>query len=46
MPKKQTIEATIRNRRLAEESAKLDSRVERALAEEGLRTDSDLWPPY
>ena len=45
MPKKQTIEATIRNRRLAEESAKLDPRVERALAEEGLRMDSDGGSP-
>jgi metal-responsive CopG/Arc/MetJ family transcriptional regulator len=49
----QAIEAAVRehvvrieHRRLAEESAKLDPRVERALAEEGLRTDSERWPPY
>lgn len=32
--------------RLASECAKLDSRVEKALAEEGLGRELDAWPEY
>lgn len=32
--------------RLARESAKLDPRAEKALAEEGLSADADVWPEY
>jgi metal-responsive CopG/Arc/MetJ family transcriptional regulator len=32
--------------RLARESAKLDPREERALADEGLSTESEEWPEY
>ncbi len=32
--------------RLARECAKLDPRQERALAEEGLKTELDEWPAY
>jgi metal-responsive CopG/Arc/MetJ family transcriptional regulator len=37
--------ARLEHHRLAEESAKLDRKAERALAEEGLHSDS-AWPPY
>jgi Arc/MetJ-type ribon-helix-helix transcriptional regulator len=33
-------------RRLARESAKLDPKEERALADEGLSEDADAWPAY
>jgi len=32
--------------RLASECAKLDPEEERALAEEGLGTETESWPPY
>lgn len=36
----------LKRRRLAEECAKLDRRVERAMAEEGLAGDLEEWPEY
>ncbi len=36
----------LRRGRLARESAKLDPKEEKALAEEGLGTDLDAWPDY
>ena len=36
----------LERRRLAEECAKLDSKAERRLAEEGLGADTAAWPEY
>jgi metal-responsive CopG/Arc/MetJ family transcriptional regulator len=38
--------ARIERSRLASECAKLDPRIERALAEEGLGLELDAWPEY
>lgn len=38
--------ARFEQNRLARECAKLDPRVERALAEEGMSGDSSEWPEY
>ena len=49
----QAIEAALREKlerlsraRLARECAKLDTKEEKALAEEGLRSEVDSWPAY
>jgi len=36
----------LEHRRLAEECAKLDPTAERAMAEEGMGADAELWPEY
>lgn len=36
----------LERRRLMDECAKLDPAAERAMAEEGLGTDSESWPEY
>ena len=36
----------LEHRRLAEECAKLDPAVERAMADEGIGTDAGSWPEY
>lgn len=36
----------LRRSRLATECAKLDPRLEKALADEGLNQDSERWPAY
>ena len=38
--------ARLRRRRLAEECAKLDPALEKAMAEEGLTEDAARWPEY
>jgi hypothetical protein len=38
--------ARLQKSRLARECAKLDPAEEQALADTGLRADSELWPPY
>jgi metal-responsive CopG/Arc/MetJ family transcriptional regulator len=38
--------ARVARTRLARETAKLDPREEKALAEEGLTSDSTAWPEY
>jgi metal-responsive CopG/Arc/MetJ family transcriptional regulator len=38
--------ARLERRRLAEECAKLDPEVEKALADQGLEADAESWPEY
>jgi Arc/MetJ-type ribon-helix-helix transcriptional regulator len=42
----QELIARLDRARLARECAKLDSRAERAMADEGLERDRDQWPEY